>query len=111
MEMPVGNFGPGYDGVDHWQEELERADLPQIRLFTAPNRHSVSPEQDCDGNWVVCNAETAKSFSAAGFFFGRELHQTLGADKKFAPAQARIDGKTLMVWSDEISKPTAVRYA
>jgi sialate O-acetylesterase len=77
MEMPVGNFGPGYDGVDHWEEELKNANLPAIRLFTVPNRHSLAPQFDCEGSWVICNAETAKAFSAAGFFFGRELHQKL----------------------------------
>ncbi len=77
MEMPVGDFGPGYDGVDHWQEELKRAELPELRLFTVPNRHAVTPQFDCAGSWTNSTAETAKAFSAAGFFFGRELHQTL----------------------------------
>lgn len=33
-----------------------------------------------------------------------------GADKKFVPAKAEIQGKTVVVWSDEIPKPAAVRY-
>jgi len=34
-----------------------------------------------------------------------------GADKKFVWAQAKIDGDTVVVWSDQVAKPVAVRYA
>ncbi|MDE3247539.1 MAG: sialate O-acetylesterase [Bacteroidota bacterium] len=34
-----------------------------------------------------------------------------GADSLFVPAQARIDGNTVLVWSDAIDKPIAVRFA
>ncbi len=34
-----------------------------------------------------------------------------GKDRKFVPAQAKIDGKSVLVWSDQIKEPVAVRYA
>jgi sialate O-acetylesterase len=34
-----------------------------------------------------------------------------GADKKFVWAQARIEGNTVVVWSDQVPAPVAVRYA
>jgi sialate O-acetylesterase len=34
-----------------------------------------------------------------------------GADKKFVWAQARIEGDKVVVWSDQVAQPTAVRYA
>ena len=34
-----------------------------------------------------------------------------GADRKFAPANARIEGGQVVVWSDDVAKPVAVRYA
>ncbi len=34
-----------------------------------------------------------------------------GADKKFVPANAKIEGNTIVVWSPEVKKPVAVRYA
>ena len=34
-----------------------------------------------------------------------------GADKKFVPATAIIDGKTVLVFSDDVKTPLAVRYA
>jgi len=33
-----------------------------------------------------------------------------GECRKFIPAKARIEGKTVLVWSDKVSKPAAVRY-
>jgi sialate O-acetylesterase len=34
-----------------------------------------------------------------------------GEDKKFIPANAKIDSDTVIVWSDEVKNPVAVRYA
>ena len=34
-----------------------------------------------------------------------------GDDRKFVWAQAKIDGETVLVWSDKVAKPVAVRYA
>jgi sialate O-acetylesterase len=34
-----------------------------------------------------------------------------GADKKFVWAQAQIEGNTVVVWSKDVPKPVAVRYA
>jgi len=37
--------------------------------------------------------------------------QIAGKDGKFVPAEAEIDGDTVLVWKDGISEPAAVRYA
>ncbi len=37
--------------------------------------------------------------------------QIAGEDKEFVDAQAKIDGDSVIVWSDKVSKPVAVRYA
>jgi sialate O-acetylesterase len=34
-----------------------------------------------------------------------------GADQQFVPAQARIEGNTVVVWSDAVKDPVAVRFA
>jgi sialate O-acetylesterase len=33
-----------------------------------------------------------------------------GVDHKFVPAQARIEGTKVVVWSDQVAAPVAVRY-
>lgn len=71
MQMPVSGC---FDAT----QEIARAGLPKIRLFTVANQTAPRPQDDCQGQWVVCAPETVGSFSAAGYFFGRHLHQTLG---------------------------------
>jgi sialate O-acetylesterase len=39
-----------------------------------------------------------------------QLFTIAGEDKKFVPAKAVIDGETVVVSSDEVAKPVAVRY-
>lgn len=33
-----------------------------------------------------------------------------GADQNFLPAQAKVEGNTIVVWNNSVKKPTAVRY-
>jgi sialate O-acetylesterase len=63
--------------------EIQAADYPNIRLLLVPNRWTPQPETDQAGTWKVCTPKTIAEdgwggFSAAAFYFGRELHKTLG---------------------------------
>ncbi len=40
-----------------------------------------------------------------------EGFEIAGADRQFVPARAKIDGETVIVWSDRVADPLAVRYA
>ena len=51
------------------------------------------------GSGLVAKKGKLKYFSIAG------------ADKKFVWANAKIEGDKVVVWSNKISKPVAVRYA
>ena len=59
--------------------ELERlaATFPKIRLITVPQVGTQTTQTDFEGEWKVCTPETVSNFSAVGYFFGRQLHQTL----------------------------------
>jgi len=78
MEMPLANIRPGYTGVDDWESEVEGANWPEIRLLTVPNTVSLHPVSDLEMSWSACTPETARVFSATGYFFARELHRELG---------------------------------
>jgi sialate O-acetylesterase len=54
------------------------ASFPQIRLISVPQIGTQETRNDFQGAWAVCTPETVRGFSAVGFFFGRQLHQTLG---------------------------------
>ena len=77
MEFPVGYQYQGYTGATNWENELRHADFAGIRLFTVENSFALSPQFDCNGKWSLCDSNSAKDFSAVGFFFARELHEKL----------------------------------
>lgn len=78
MEMFVSNANRAFGGVDRWEDELKTADIPGIRLFDVKNAVAAGPRENCEGTWAVCTGDRAKHFSATAFFFGRELHRSLG---------------------------------
>lgn len=86
MEMGVGICQDA-------KAEIAAANFPNIRLFMVANRWSPEPQSDLaegkpgskqvENHWRVCSPETLaeggwSGFSAAGYYFGRELHQKLG---------------------------------
>lgn len=58
-------------------EAIPIAKQPQIRLFTVA--HDSSPEllNQVQGQWSECTPDTARDFSAVGYFFGLELSRRL----------------------------------
>jgi sialate O-acetylesterase len=74
MEMGIGACNATTD--------IAQADFPQIRLLTVPHLIATSPVETVQCHWSPCNPVTIlqgtwAGFSAAGFFFGRELYQQL----------------------------------
>ena len=61
--------------------ELEKlaANFPEIRMINFPQTGSQTPIwSHNDRKWMVCSPDNIASFSAVGYFFARQLHQTLG---------------------------------
>lgn len=71
MQLPVNA------ATNLWREKAS-AKFPQIRMFTVARHQAITPQTNCEGSWVVCSPDTVGNFSAAAYFFGRELHQKLG---------------------------------
>lgn len=70
MQMSVDNSADA-------SQETAAAQYPEIRLFMVARTTALEPQSDCKGKWQVCGPGTVGGFSAAGYFFGRELHQQL----------------------------------
>lgn len=70
MEMSV-NWGLPY------QDEVSRATNTKIRFFHIPRTTSQYPQEDVKAKWVVCTPDEMKNFSAAGYFFGKNLQENL----------------------------------
>jgi len=47
-------------------------------MFTVARRPAITPQTNCEGEWVVCTPKSVGNFSATAYFFGRELHRKLG---------------------------------
>lgn len=59
--------------------DLERAaaNFPRLRMVNVPQVGTQEPQWNFNGSWKVCTPENVGKFSAVGYFFGRQLHQTL----------------------------------
>ncbi|MHB9130975.1 MAG: sialate O-acetylesterase [Armatimonadota bacterium] len=71
MEMSVS-------GVKNHTEEIAQANDPRMRLFIVARAMTTQPQQDVKGKWAECTPQTVPGFSAAAYFFGRELRRKLG---------------------------------
>lgn len=58
--------------------EKASAQYPDIRLISVPQVGTQEPQWNFEGAWQLCSPDTVGDFSAVGYFFGRQLHQTLG---------------------------------
>lgn len=78
MQFPLCSITPGGFGGD-WNSDLEAAaaKLPNLRLIRVPNIGTQELQDHFQGAWQASTPETAASFSAVGFFFGRYLQQIL----------------------------------
>ena len=65
--------------ANNFEAEKAAANFPKIRMFTVAKKAIMTPTNDCVGHWVICDSNTVGAFSAALYFFGRELHQQLKA--------------------------------
>ena len=56
---------------------LPAANHPGIRLFNADLNFSATPISTVKGKWQACTPETAKKFSAVGYYFGNFLQKEI----------------------------------
>jgi sialate O-acetylesterase len=80
MEKPIGRQ-PGQRPCFNAEQELAAADFREIRLFKVHTALAAEPQKDVAqaSGWQMCNSNSLEAikFSAAGYFFGREIHNQL----------------------------------
>ncbi|MFI5193983.1 MAG: sialate O-acetylesterase [Chitinophagales bacterium] len=67
----------GQWGLKDIKEDLPTSYNKNIRFFYIPKTTSDYPQDDCKGAWEICDSNTVKTFSAAGYFFGKKLNKDL----------------------------------
>ena len=76
MEMPLISNWASLNNAD---EEVRQAEYPGLRLFTVQRGISFQPvDTVVSEGWVECSPETIPGFSATAYFFGRDIHRSLG---------------------------------
>lgn len=82
----------------------------EIRFFHMAKASAPYPQQDCTGEWVVCDSASLSTFSATGYFFGKNLN-----DKLHLPMgliQSCWGGASADVWTpDSIIRNDAILNA
>ena len=80
MEKPIGNQ-PGQKPTFNAEAELAAANYPNIRIFMVEKKLAATPQADLSKfkPWQECSSNSLDSisFSAAAYFFGRELYTNL----------------------------------
>lgn len=93
MEM---NYNWGLPDV---KAELSTCSNSNIRFFSVPKSTSVYPQDNCAGNWVSCDSNSLKSFSAVGYFFGKKINSSLNVPVGLI--SANWGGTPAEVWAEE----------
>ncbi len=112
MEMPLQGWGSDTP-VEGSAEAIATANFPNIRLLTVNRVSAAEPQKDITNNdyslWTKCSPNTAKWFSAVGFFFGRELHQKLNIP--IGLVASSWGGSSCETWAEESSLDFVKDYA
>jgi sialate O-acetylesterase len=96
------------------RDELPSSANDRIRFFTVAKATSEYPQDHADGQWVSCNEENLRRFSAVGYFYGKKLNEHLNVP--IGLIQSAWAGTPVELWepaevieSDPIMKEAATK--
>ena len=75
MEMPMKGYMN--QPVVGSNEFIATSSNNQLRLITVPRSASLTPLDDFEGEWKLCEPENVSEFSATAYFFGLMLNKVL----------------------------------
>lgn len=106
MEMPIHN---PVAKVLNSLEEVANANYPNIRLLQVNKFTDFHPQDNFESEgWKECSPETVPDFSAAAYFFGRDLHKSL--DVPIGLIQAAYGGTVIESWTSGASLKTIPEF-
>ena len=79
------------------EKEIAAGNHPDIRLFYVKNQGTAEPAGDFTGHWEECTSRSIVDFSAAAYFFGRELMNKL--DVPVGLIQSSWGGTSAEAWT------------
>lgn len=95
MELPIART------LERYEEEIEKTDEPEIRLFEVPKEYLFGEKRTeiYQGSWWKAQGEKLLLFSAVGYFAAKELH-----GKENVPIgllQTAVGGTPVKTWCSE----------
>jgi sialate O-acetylesterase len=99
------------NGEKDTRAEIAGCATNNIHFFQLPKSTADAPQDDVKAQWVSCDSNTLKSFSAIGYFFGRELQRQLNVP--IGLINTSWGGTPAEVWTPEssIDGDTALKAA
>jgi len=102
---------------DKYPAEIAGSDNSYIRQFgISAKKYSFSPQDDVQGQWVSANPQTVLKFTAAGYFFARNLYEKykvpvglINSSWGGTPAEAWISEEGLHHFPDYASTSNAYK--
>lgn len=64
----------GWGGIPDIKAALATCANSNIRFFNVPKTTAKYPQDNCGGEWLSCDSNTLKSFSAVAYFFGKKIN-------------------------------------
>jgi len=106
----------GMGGLKDIKDELPVAYNPNIRFFDIPKTTSLHPQDNCEGAWTVCDSNTIRSFSAVGYFFGKNLNKNLNVpiglvDASWGGTAAEVWTPDSLIYADPVLKLAASKIS
>ncbi len=90
------NMGFPLEAAANGKEHAAAAADDQLRLFTVPPHSAIRPETSVSGSWTPSTPDTARWFSAVGYYFGRELRRSLKVP--IGLINSSYGGTTIQAW-------------
>lgn len=74
------NMAFGMSGLKNtpYENDISKADHPWIRHGAVPRNPSIEPRRDTRVDWQVCKPDKVVNFTAAGYYFAREVQARTG---------------------------------
>lgn len=77
------------------QQEISKADYPQIRYYKVPRKFYSGHQVNAEG-WKVCSPATASELSAVAYYFARDIYKELNIPVGII--QTPVGGTTAEAW-------------
>jgi sialate O-acetylesterase len=64
-------------GIKKMKSDFESCHNNKIRFFQIPVTSSEHPQDNCNGEWSVCDTNALRTFSAVAYYFGKRLNENM----------------------------------